>query len=65
MLKEMEIWTPEEFEQFLNNVDDPEYIRKASAMIKEIGFEGVFEFEFMVGEDNELYFLEINFRNTK
>ena len=25
MLKEMEIWTPEEFEQFLNSVDDPEY----------------------------------------
>lgn len=46
------------------NVDNEDYIRKASAMLAEIGFEGIFEFEFMVGEDNELYFLEINFRNT-
>ena len=46
------------------NVDDEDFIKKASAMIAEIGFEGIFEFEFMVGEDNELYFLEINFRNT-
>ena len=33
-------------------------------MIEDIGFEGIFEFEFMVGKDGELYFLEINFRNT-
>lgn len=46
------------------NVDDPELIQKASAMLEEIGFEGIFEFEFMLGPDNELYFLEINFRNT-
>ncbi len=46
------------------NVEDREFIRKASAMISEIGFEGIFEFEFMVSEDGKLYFLEINFRNT-
>lgn len=46
------------------NVDDDDFIRKASAMIEEIGLEGIFEFEFMVGPDYRLYFLEINFRNT-
>lgn len=46
------------------NVDDREFIKQASAMIQEIGFEGIFEFEFMVGSDGTLYFLEINFRNT-
>ena len=48
-----------------HNVDNQDVIRKASAMLEEIGFEGIFEFEFMVGKDDgELYFLEINFRNT-
>ena len=47
-----------------SNPTNEEFIQKASAMIEEIGFEGVFEFEFMVGKDNHLYFLEINFRNT-
>ena len=47
-----------------SNPKDQEFIRKASAMLEEIGFEGIFEFEFMVGKDNQLYFLEINFRNT-
>lgn len=46
------------------NVDDKDFIKKASAMIKEMGFEGIFEFEFMVGNDEKLYFLEINLRNT-
>ncbi|MBO5952768.1 MAG: ATP-grasp domain-containing protein [Oscillospiraceae bacterium] len=47
-----------------SNPDNQEFIDKASSMIKEIGFEGIFEFEFMVGQDKQLYFLEINFRNT-
>ncbi len=46
------------------NVDDRDFIDRASKMIEEIGFEGIFEFEFMIGEDGEMYFLEINFRNT-
>lgn len=47
-----------------SNVTDEKFIKKASAMIKDIGFEGIFEFEFMLGKDGELYFLEINMRNT-
>lgn len=46
------------------NVDDKSFIEKASGMIREMKLEGIFEFEFMVGEDGELYFLEINLRNT-
>lgn len=46
------------------NVDDESFIARASGMIAEIGFEGIFEFEFMVGNDGKLYFLEVNMRNT-
>ena len=46
------------------NVDDKYFTERASKMLEEIGLEGIFEFEFMVGEDGNLYFLEINFRNT-
>lgn len=37
---------------------------KIKAMIRHIGFEGVFEFEFMVDGNGKFWFLEINFRNT-
>lgn len=33
-------------------------------MMSEIGFEGIFDVEFLVAEDDTLWFLEINFRNT-
>jgi len=49
---------------FNSNPDNQDFMDKASAMLREIGFEGIFEFEFMLGKDNQLYFLEINFRNT-
>ena len=34
------------------------------AMFKEIGFEGIFEIEFLESESGELFFGEINFRNS-
>ena len=34
------------------------------AMLKEIGFEGIFEIEFVVDKDDQMYFTEINFRNS-
>ncbi len=46
------------------NVDDKEFIEKAKGFVSEIGFEGIFEIEFLVGTDDRLYFLEINLRNT-
>ena len=33
-------------------------------MFKEIQFEGIFEVEFLIDQDDQLYFLEINFRNS-
>ena len=33
-------------------------------LFSEIGFEGIFEIEFLLGENNKKYFLEINFRPT-
>lgn len=35
---------------------------KINKLFEEIGFEGIFEVEFLVDEDDILYFLEINFR---
>lgn len=46
------------------NVDDKEFIDKARAFLTDLRFEGIFEIEFLVGKDGELYFLEINLRNT-
>lgn len=43
---------------------DKEISFKLSEMFREIGFTGIFSAEFLVGKENELYFLEINFRNS-
>ena len=39
-------------------------IEKISKMIKAIGYSGCFEAEFLVGNNEELYFLEINLRSS-
>lgn len=38
--------------------------KKLTSMFSEIGFEGIFSVEFLVGANGELYFCEINFRNS-
>ena len=43
---------------------DEELKRKLTAMTTEIGFEGIFEIEFLVDKDDNFYFGEINFRNS-
>lgn len=48
----------------IKNADKEEINEKVAAMLKEIGFEGIFEIEFLVGHDGMLYFEEINFRNS-
>lgn len=35
-----------------------------NGMVAEIGFEGIFEIEFLIDKDDTLYFSEINFRNS-
>ena len=42
-----------------------ERIRKhLEGMFADIGYEGIFEIEFLIDQDDELYFSEINFRNS-
>lgn len=48
----------------VNIYDNPSLESVLREIMKEIGFEGVFEIEFLIAEDETLYFLEVNFRNT-
>ena len=48
----------------VRNNTDFRTTEKIKKIIREIGLEGIFEFEFMVDKTGELWFLEINFRNT-
>lgn len=41
---------------------DKEMGEKLRSMFEEIGFEGIFEVEFLIDQDDTYYFLEINFR---
>ena len=43
---------------------DKKLVQAMKNMIAEIGFEGIFEIEFIIGKDGTPYFLEINFRNA-
>lgn len=42
--------------------DNEEMEMKLQAMFEEIGFEGVFEVEFLIDKDGTIYFMETNFR---
>lgn len=48
----------------VKNTYDKEIEDKLSEMFKEIGFEGIFSVEFLIDQNDDLYFLEINFRNS-
>lgn len=48
----------------LHSYDLPELDRGVRNMLAEIGFEGIFEVEFLVDADGAPYFSEINFRNS-
>lgn len=42
----------------------PEMLEPMKAFFKKMGFEGVFEIEFIVGKDGKFYFLELNMRSS-
>ena len=44
--------------------DKDDINRKLSEVFAEIGFEGIFEVEFLIDQDDQLYFGEVNFRNS-
>ncbi len=48
----------------VRNFRDDYLNRALSSMLKEIGFEGIFEVNFLVDKNDALYFSEINFRNS-
>lgn len=48
----------------IKNFDNQKLFQQLNEMFKEVGFEGIFSVEFLVDEKDELYFLEINFRNS-
>lgn len=48
----------------IKNYTNTDMGEKIKRIIAEIELEGIFEFEFMVDNNGELWFLEINFRNT-
>ena len=48
----------------LTNLHDKDLWDKIGRLIAEIRYEGIFCIEFLIGQDDELYFLEINLRNS-
>lgn len=49
---------------YLFKPTDDDLVQKIKKLIKSTGYEGSFSVDFIIGEDNEVYFLEINFRNS-
>lgn len=50
--------------EFLFPFKDDILADKISKLLKVTHFSGIFDIEFLIGEDDELYFMEINFRNS-
>jgi Predicted ATP-grasp enzyme len=48
----------------IQNYKNTDVGNRIKQIISEIGFEGIFEFEFLIDKDARLWFLEINLRNT-
>lgn len=44
--------------------EDADLLRRLNEMLEEIGFEGIWEIEFLVDKNDNLWFLEVNFRNS-
>lgn len=57
---------PGYYSPYMRNFEPPypEVQNKIAAMIKQIGYEGIFSVEFLIDKNEELYFLEINLRNA-
>lgn len=50
--------------KYTPTVENDMIVSKVKEIIKEIGFTGIFEAEFLLAKDGTVYFLEINFRNS-
>ena len=48
----------------VKNFSQKEIGKSLTAMMREIGFEGIYSIEFLIDQDGSYYFSEINFRNS-
>ena len=48
----------------VTNFDNAEMQKSLQGMMEEIGFEGIYSIEFLIDENDDYYFCEINFRNS-
>lgn len=57
---------PDRYSYYMDvlNVHNEKLQKALEGMFAEIGFEGIFSIEFLVDQNDDLYFLEINFRNS-
>lgn len=49
----------------VRNFDRKDILDKLKGMFEEIGFEEIYEIEFLMDYENQLFFCEINFRNSE
>lgn len=57
---------PKSYSSYMDiyNFNRTDIKEKLNKMFKEVGFEGIFSIEFLIDQNDELHFLEINFRNS-
>lgn len=48
----------------VRNFSQPEIGKALEGMMEEIGFEGIYSIEFLIDQDGQYYFSEVNFRNS-
>lgn len=48
----------------VKNFSQPEIGAALASMMKEVGFEGIYSIEFLIDQDDNYFFSEINFRNS-
>ena len=49
---------------WLEQIDNEVLIKKIKEIIRKSNYTGVFCIEFVIGQDDELYFIEVNYRNS-
>ncbi|MBD5511150.1 MAG: ATP-grasp domain-containing protein [Lachnospiraceae bacterium] len=48
----------------VKNFNKPEIKKPLEDLMREVGFEGIYSIEFLIDQDDQMYFSEINFRNS-
>lgn len=50
--------------EYLYPFKDVVLTEKITMLLRKTHFSGIFDIEFLIGDDDELYFMEVNFRNS-